>query len=199
MTALGNGAPSGSLALPAYSLDVQALDLGPGVPAVGMELLGTESREPVKGLAAAEIWTATLLALAAKDFFVVDFFSHVERVTEFCTTHGIVLRHAAERCLVVAQPKKEQLQELFERFEAETFGWRAGTAAQRPDTGLETELSKRGLDAYQPAYAQYTFCAIFQPEDGWVTLLSEKFHAGEVIRRARPAVEPFDVFITQPN
>jgi hypothetical protein len=100
---------------------------------------------------------------------------------------------------VIAQPSAEQLQQLFERFEGETFGIRAGSAAQAADAGLEGELSKRGLDAYQAAYARYTFCAICEPEDGWVTLLSETLWPSEVIRRVRPAVQRFDVHIARPN
>src|SRR5260370_29678208 len=72
-------------------------------------------------------------------------------------------------------------------------------AAQSADASLEGDLSKRGLDAYQPAYAGYTFCAICEPEDGWVTLLSESLWPSEVIRRVRPAVQPFDIYIARPN
>ena len=42
----------------------------------------------------------------------------------------IVFREAGERCLVLEKPNEEQLRQLFERFEGETFGVRAGTAAQ---------------------------------------------------------------------
>ena len=101
--------------------------------------------------------------------------------------------------MVLPQPNPEQLRQIFERFEGETFGIRAGAAAQSMDAALEGDLSKRGLDAYQSAYARYTFCAICEPEDGWVTLLSETLWASEVIRRARPAVQPFDIYIARPN
>src|SRR5712692_9999232 len=110
MNTQGTAAPgSGALELPPFSLDVQALDLGGNAKAVGLELLETESREPVRGKEAAEIWAALLAALAGSDCFVVDFFSHVERVREFCKTRKIVFRNAAERCLVLAQPSQEQL------------------------------------------------------------------------------------------
>jgi hypothetical protein len=179
--------------LPPYSLDVQALELGADTKAVGLELLETQSREPLRGSEAAQIWAAAFSALAAKEMLLLDFFSHVERVREFCNTHAIAYREAAPRCLVVPYLSTEQLGQLFARFGAATFGMRAGPAAQNADPALENELSLRGLDAYQTAYPRYTFCAVIEPEDAWVTLLSEGLWPSEVIRRVRPALQPFDV------
>ncbi len=188
-----------ALQLPAYSMDVESLDLGPGVKAVGLELLETENREPLRGKDAALIWAAVFPALAGNEFFGVDFFSHIGRVREFCKLHDIRFREAAERCLVLPQPSETQLQELFQRFEGETFGVRAGGPVQEGDAELEKELSQRGVDAYQPAYARYTFCAVCEPEDGWVTLLSETLWPTEIIRRIRPAAQKFDVYIARPQ
>ncbi len=200
MNTPGIGAPgSGALELPPFSLDVQALDLGGDVKAVGLELVETENREPVRGKDAAEIWSAVFPALAGNEPYVVDFFSHILRVREFCKMREIALRDAAERCVVMPQPNQEQLRQVFERFEGETFGLRTGTASQSADAALEGDLSKRGLDAYQPFYARYTFCAICEPEDGWVTLLSESLWPSEIIRRVRPAIQPFDIHIARPN
>lgn len=200
MSVTGNAGPgSEALELPRLSLDVQALDLGADTKAVGLELQETESREPVRGKEAAEIWAAVLPALAASDSFAVDFFSHIERVREFCKTRGIAFREAAERCLVLPQPSAQHLRQLLERFEGETFGLRAGEAVREADSVLERELSRRGLDAYQAAYPRYTFCAVCEPEDGWVTLLSESLWASEVIRRVRPAAQPFDIYIARPQ
>jgi hypothetical protein len=200
MSVTGNTGPgSEALELPRLSLDVQALDLGEHTKAVGLELQETESREPVRGKEAAEIWAAVFPALAGNDFVVVDFFSHVDRVRDFCKMRGITFREAAERCLVLPQPSLEHLQWLFERFEGETFGVRAGEIARTADTPLEGELSRRGLDAYQEAYPRYTFCAVCEPEDGWVTLLSENLWASEVIRRVRPAAQSFDIYIARPQ
>src|SRR5262249_24690203 len=50
--------------LPPYSLDVQAMDLGADTKAVGLELIETESREPVRGEEAAAIWARAFPALA---------------------------------------------------------------------------------------------------------------------------------------
>jgi hypothetical protein len=199
MSATGNVLGSGALDLPPFSLDVESLNLGEGVKAVGLELLETESREPVRGGQAAQIWSAAFPVLAGDEYYVVDFFSHLERVRDFCSTHEIAFRDAAERCLVIAKPTQEQLLDLFSRFEAETFGVRVGAAAEKADAELEGELSRRGLDAYETAYTRYTFCAVCEPEDGWVTLLTEKLWPSEVIRRVRPALQPFDVHIARPN
>ena len=190
---------SGALELPPYSLDVQAMDLGNEVKAVGLELVETENREPVRGKEGAEIWSEIFPVLAGQEAFAADFFSHLERVREFCKSRKIEWREAAERCLVVFSPNTEELRQLLERFEGETFGIRAGNAAQTPDAALEGDLSKRGLDAYQQAYSRYTFCAVCEPEDGWVTVLSQTLWPSEIIRRVRPAVQKFDVHIARPN
>ena len=189
----------GALELPPYSLDVHAMDLGNDVKAVGLELVETENREPVRGKEGAEIWSETLPALAGQEAFAVDFFSHLDRVREFCNTRKIEWREAAERCVVIPSPSTEELRQLFERFEGETFGIRAGSAVQTADAALEGDLSKRGLDAYQQAYTRYTFCAVCEPEDGWLTVLSQTLWPSEIIRRVRPAVQRFDVHIARPN
>jgi hypothetical protein len=76
---------------------------------------------------------------------------------------------------------------------------RVGGPAQAGDAELEKELSRHGLDAYQPAYARYTFCAVCEPEDGWVTLLSPILWPTEVIRRIRGAVQKFDIYVARPH
>jgi hypothetical protein len=185
--------------LPPYTLDVQALDLGQDTKAVGLELIETESREPLTGELAAQIWAVALPALTKDESFVVDFFSHLDRVREFCATHKIAFREAAQRCIVIQKPSTAELQELLARFEKETFGLRCGPAATQEDAALEGELSHRGLDAYQAAYRRYTFCGICEPSDGWVTLLSETLWASEIMRRVRPALQPFDVYMVRPQ
>jgi hypothetical protein len=190
-----NAAPE----LPPYSLDVQAMDLGPGVKAVGLELIETESREPLRGEEAAAIWSSALVALAGTEPYVVDFFSHLDRVRDFAASHAIAIREAAARCVVIPQPSKELLRLLVNRFEGETFGLRVGPAAANEDPALENELSHRGLDAYQPAYFRYICCAVCEPSDGWVTMLSETLWPSEIIRRVRPALQAYDVYIARPQ
>lgn len=192
-------AAPGAFELPPISLDVEAQDLGSGVKAVGLELIETNNREPVRGHQAAEIWAAAFPALAGEDFFVVDFFSHLDRVLDFCSSRNIKFREAAGRCLVVPKPLQPQLLQLIERFEGETIGLRAGAAAEHADAALEGDLSKRGVDAYEPAYERYTFCAVCDMHDGWVTLLSATMWASEVVRRLRPALDAFDVYLARPH
>ena len=200
MSTPGNAATgSGALELPPYSLDVQALDLGNETKAVGLELVETENREPVRGEDGAEIWSQIFPALAGRDAYVLDFFSHLDRVREFCKARKMEWREAAGRCIVISSPGVAELRQLFESFERETFGLRAGSAAQMADAALEGELSRRGLDAYQQAYTRYAFCAVCEPEDGWVTILSQTLWPSEIIRRLRPAVQRFDVHIARPN
>ena len=185
--------------LPPYSLDVQAMDLGAETKAVGLELIETESREPVQGEEAAHIWAAVFPALTNQEVWVLDFFSHLERVREFCKSHEIAFREAAGRCLVVPQPDASKLRELLGRFAGETFGVRCGKGAETPDAELESELSHRGLDAYQASYKRYAYCGVCEPADGWLTLLSETLWASEIIRRVRPALKEFDVHIARPQ
>src|SRR6202012_4789558 len=149
MSATGNApVDPGALDLPPYSMDVEKLDLGNETQAVGRELRGRESREPVRGKDAAAIWAAAFPALANNEGYVLDFFAHVDRVKEFCKMYDIHYREAAERCVVLVARTETQLQELFERFEGETFGVRVGSAIDGPDTELEKALSHRGLDSY---------------------------------------------------
>jgi hypothetical protein len=185
--------------LPPYSLDVQAMDLGSDTKAVGLELIETESREPLRGEEAASIWAAVIPALAGDETWVLDFFSHLDRVREYCAKHEVEFREAANRCLVIRQLAGEKLRGLMARFAGETFGLRCGATAREADAAVESELSHRGLDAYQDAYTRYTFCAICEPDDGWVTLLSTSLWPSEIIRRARPALQPFDVHIARPQ
>jgi hypothetical protein len=196
---LNGSAAKDALDLPAFSLDVQALDLGEDVKAVGLEILETESREPVRGKQATEFWAAVFPLLAADEPFVLDFFSHLDRVRGFCEARQITFHHAGSRCIVIPQATLEQLRLLFERFENETFGFRAGVRAKEEDPSLTNELSHRGLDAYQEAHQRYSFCAVCEFEDGWVTLLSQTIWPSEVIRRVRPAAQSFDVFIARPQ
>ena len=196
----GNGAAAkGALDLPAFSLDVEALDLGADVKAVSLEILETESREPVRGKQATDFWSAVFPLLCAGEPFVLDFFSHLDRIRDFCAAKHISFREAGPRCIVVPHPAQEQLRQLLERFEAEAFGFRAGDRVNTDDTGLTDELSQHGLDAYQAAYRRYSFCAVCEFEDGWVTLLSETIWSSEVIRRVRPAAQSFDVYVSRPQ
>jgi hypothetical protein len=185
-----------------YRLQVEALDLGPDSKAVGLELIDLATGEPLAGPDAARIWAAILPALAGTEPWALDFFAHTERVREFCRSHGIALREPNPHAVVVPAPSPEHLAALLERFAGETFGARA----QAPEGGrlpdaeacLAGQLAARGIDAYQAVYPGTLFCAVCDFEGGFLTLLSEKLWASEVIRRVRPALAGLSVEVTRP-
>lgn len=172
-----------------YLLDIEPLDLGPDVRAVGLELVeADENREPVRGNDAARVWARALAAAAGSEPWALDFFSHLDRVKDFCERRQIAFREASQRSIVIPAPEIPDLESLFDRFLRETFGARAGGAVTSGDPALEGELARRGVDAYHAAYPNYFFCAVCGFEDGSLVLLSQKLWASEVIRRVRPAM-----------
>jgi hypothetical protein len=179
-------------------LEVRTMELGEDVRAVGLELRA-EEEEPAGGAPAAAIWARVLPALAGEEPWALDFFSHLNRVREFCARHGIATREESGRALVIAEPPPEQLEELIVRFEGETFGARAGTRLEAGDAELERELVRRGLDAYHHAYAGYLFCAVCEFAEGSLVVLSETLSAGEILSRVKERLEGLDVEVFQPS
>jgi hypothetical protein len=179
---------------PTVLLEVEPLDLGPDLRAIGLELTeADENREPIRDGDAARIWSRVLRATAADETWALDFFSHVDRVREYCERHQVSFREAGNRCIAIPALALEALEPLIDRFQSETFGARAGEKLVKGDPALEGELARRGVDAYHSAFPNYTFCAVCNFEDGSLVLLSEKLWASEVIRRIRPALEGQDV------
>ena len=186
-----------------YRLEVEALDLGPDARAVAVELIERGTREPLIGPDAAKIWAATLPALAAGELWVLDFFAHLGRVRDFCHDRKIAFREPNSHTVVISPPAPEPLAALLERFAGERFGVRAGGPGIAGDPTLEGELAGqlavRGVDAYQAAYHTCLFCAVCDFESGFLTILSDRLWASEVIRRARPALSRLGVEVTRPS
>ena len=180
-------------------LEVEALDLGADVKAVGLELIEAESREPLPAAESARIWGRALPALVGSEPWALDFFSHLDRLRDFCGHHDIAYREAAKRTVVIAPPEPEQLETLFERFAGETFGARAGGVLPDADAALEGDLARRGVDAYHPAFPNYFFCGVCDFENGFLTLLSNRLWASEVVRRLSPALHDLKVVVSQPS
>src|SRR5579863_161154 len=104
-----------------YLLDIEALDLGPDVRAVSLDLVeANENREPVRGEDAAGIWSRVIRATTGSEPWVLDFFSHLDRVRDFCEGHQIAYREANKRSIVIPSPEPAVLEELIGRFQNET-------------------------------------------------------------------------------
>jgi hypothetical protein len=181
-----------------YLLEVEPLNLGDDVRAVGLELVEVRTREPARGGDAAGIWGRVLWALAGTEPWSLDFFSHLDRLRDFCTRHGIAYRDAAARSVVIRSPDDAHLTALIERFAGETFGARAGNLLDAGDPALEGDLARRGVDAYHHAYSNYYYCAVCDFENGFLTLLTEKLWAHEIIRRVTPVLRDLEVEVRLP-
>ena len=183
-----------------YVLEVEPLDLGPDVKAVGLDLVEIETREPARGPDAARLWAATIGALAGTEPWALDFFSHLNRVSDYCRMHDVAFEEKASgHALVIPASSGEALAALVERFQGETFGARAGALVKAGDPRVEGELGSSGVDAYHDAYRNYLFCAVCDFENGFLTLLTEKLWASEVLRRIRPATASLPVEVARPQ
>jgi hypothetical protein len=182
-----------------YVLEVEPLDLGADVKAVGLDLMEVESREPAHGNDAARIWAATLGSLGGAEPWALDFFAHIDRVRGYCRLHEITFEEKiSDRYLLVPAPAPDALTALIERLAGETFGVRAGSLLTRGDVPVEEELARRGVDAYHSAFKNYLFCAVCDFENGFLTLLTEKLWTSEVLRRVKPAVASLPVEVARP-
>jgi hypothetical protein len=185
---------------PQFILEVEPLDLGADVIAVGLDLVEIASREPARGPDAARLWAAALGALAAAEPWALDFFSHLDRVRDYCRLHGVAFEEkAGGHSLVIPAPAGDALAELFERFAGESFGARAGALVATGDPAVENELARRGVDAYHDTFRNYLFCAVCDFENGFLTLLTEKLWASEVLRRIKPATAALPVEVARPQ
>jgi hypothetical protein len=175
-------------------LELEPLDLGEDVRAFGLDLVeDDEDREPVRGADAAAVWARVLRAASGEAPWVLDFFSHVDRVRHFCERHAIAFREATPRSVVIPALPEEDLQNLLDRFQNETFGARAGGPLPDADPGLEGEMARKGVDAYHKEFSRYCFCAVCDFENGSLVVLSKKLWASELIRRIQPVLKGMDL------
>src|ERR1700722_11986040 len=159
-----------------YLLEIEPLDIGEDVRAMGLELTeADENREPIRGADAAKVWARLRRAGAGEESWLLDFFSHLDPIRDYCTRHEIPFREASKRSLVVPASAltPEKLEALIDRFQKETFGVRAGALAAGGESPLGGVLDPQGVDAYHGEYQNYYFCAIFSFDDGSLVILSE--------------------------
>ena len=164
-----------------YVMEVEPLDLGVDVKAVGLDLMEVESREPAHGADAARIWSATLGALPGNEPWALDFFAHLDRVREYCRLHAVAFEEKTSgHSLVIPAPSRDALTGLVERFAGEAFGVRAGALVAAGDATVEGELAR-------------------DFENGFLTLLTEKLWTSEVLRRVKPAAANLPVEVARPQ
>ena len=178
-------------------LEVGPLDLGSDVRAVGLDLADAQA-EPVRGAEAAAIWARVLHAVAGDEPWALDCFSHLDRLREYCARRGVAYREASARSIVIPVPDSDALEALLLRFEAETFGVRAGEPLKAGDAVVEGELARRGVDAYHTVFGNYYFCAVCDFTNGSLVLLTNNLTSGEVARRLRGALEGLEVEVVLP-
>jgi hypothetical protein len=179
-------------------LEVAPMDLGADVRAVGVDLADLNA-EPIRGSDAAAIWARVLPALAGKERWALDFFSHLDRVRDYCKRYGVAYREASTRSIVVPEPEPEALEALLARFEGETLGIRAGGPLEAGDAAVEKELARRGVDAYHPVFGNYYFCAVCDFSNGSLVVLTKTLASGEIARRLRGALEGMEVEVILPS
>lgn len=173
-----------------YLLEIEPLDLGEDVRAMGLELTeADENREPIRGADAAHIWSRVLSATAGDEPWTLDFFSHLEPIRDYCQRHEIPFREASKRSIAIPAPPLDKLEPLVDRLQKETFGARVGELVLKGDSAVEGELARRGVDAYHTTFQNYFFCAVCSFDDGSLVILSQTLWASEVIRRIRPTLE----------
>ena len=183
-----------------YVLEVAPLDLGADVKAVGLDLVEIETREPARGADAGRLWAAAIVALAGNEPWVLDFFSHLDRVRDYCRLRGIAFEEkASTHALVIPALSGEALAALLERFAGETFGVRSGALVNAGDPVVEGELASHGVDAYHASFRNYLFCAVCDFANGFLTLLTEKLWTSEVLRRIKPATTSMPVEVARPQ
>ena len=132
--------------------------------------------------------------------WALDFFSHLDRVRDYCRLRGIAFEEKASgHSLVIPAPSSDALDaRLVERFAGETFGARAGALLASGDPSVEGELAQHGVDAYHSAFRNYLFCAVCDFENGFLTLLTEKLWTGE-LEESKPATATLPVEVARPQ
>lgn len=173
-------------------LQVEPMDLGEDLRAIGLELTEDAEGEPVRAEDGAPVWASALPALAGAEPWTIDFFGDVDRFRNFCEEHAIPFRRVSS-LIVAFPPATDGLIALCKRFGSNTFGVRAGERIEAPDSTLEADIASHGLDAYHTGYSNYCFCGICDFENGSLVVLSDSLWASEVARRIRPVLRESQV------
>ena len=183
-----------------YLLEIEPLDLGADVRAVGLELVeADENREPVRGTTPRASGAAFCVPSPAT--------SHGRSISSaisiacaiIATVTKLPFAKRASARIVVPAPEAAALEALLDRFQKETFGARAGRLlVDAGDPALEGELRAAAWTLITRLFATIFSAPFAHFEDGSLVLLSEKLWASEVIRRVRPVLDDLKVEVRLP-
>ena len=193
------GAPPGALELPPFSLDVEALDLGPGVKAVGLELVETENREPFVARRQRRFGRRSSLPWRMKNITSWIFSATSIALRSFARRGRSSIAKQACAAWFCRSRGRVNCSSFSSASKAKPLEFAREPLRKLPMPRWKATFPSAASTPTKPPMSATLFCAVCEPEDGWVTLLSATLWASEVIRRVRPAVLPFDIYIARPQ
>jgi len=150
--------------LPPFSLDVQALDLGDGVKAVGLELGKPKIANRCAAKESREIWSAVFLPWWRRTVPGGFFQPHRSLAGVLQSAWNCTARSGGRRCVCCHSRVRSCCAKFSNASKEKPLA--SGLAGRRRSRYALEATYPSAAGCYQSAYARYTLCAICEPEDG---------------------------------